>query len=71
MITHLAIIMDGNRRWAINNKLETFQGHHKGAETLDNIINFCLKEKIKILTIYALSSKNLENRSKEELAVHF
>ena len=71
MLTHLAIILDGNRRWARNNKLQVFAGHHKGGEVLDNIINFCLKEKIKILTIYALSSKNLENRSKEELAVHF
>lgn len=71
MITHLAIILDGNRRWARQHALQTFAGHHKGAEVLDNVINFCIKNKIKILTIYALSSKNLANRSKEELAVHF
>lgn len=70
-LKHLAIILDGNRRWARNNKLQVFAGHYKGGETLDNIINFCLKEKIKILTIYALSSKNLTNRSKEEIAIHF
>ena len=70
-LTHLAIILDGNRRWARKNKLQTFSGHHKGGEVLDNIINFCINNKIKILTIYALSSRNLSNRSKEELAVHF
>ena len=71
VIKHLAIIMDGNRRWAKNNKLQIFAGHYKGGEVLDNIIDFCIKEKIKYLTIYALSSKNIRERSKEELAVHY
>ena len=71
MINHLALILDGNRRWAKNNKLQIFAGHYKGGEVLDNIIDFCIKEKIKYLTIYALSSKNIKERSKEELAVHY
>ena len=71
MITHLAIIMDGNRRWSKIHKLAAFAGHNKGAEVLDSIINFCIKDKIRYLTIYALSSKNLKNRSKAELAIHF
>ena len=38
-INHLAIIMDGNRRWAVSNNLPSYQGHQKGAENLWNIIN--------------------------------
>src|SRR3989344_1277029 len=70
-IVHLALILDGNRRWAMQNKLAIFSGHEKGAEVLNNIVDFCLKEKIKFLTIYALSSKNIKSRSKEEIAFHF
>lgn len=64
--THIAIIMDGNRRWAKNNNLDVRLGHKKGAETLENIVRYCNKIGIKYLTVYAFSTENWK-RSKEEV----
>lgn len=64
--THIAIIMDGNRRWAKNKKLDTRLGHKKGAETLENIVRYCNKIGIKYLTVYAFSTENWK-RTKEEV----
>ena len=63
---HIAIIMDGNRRWAKNNNLDVRLGHQKGAETLENIVRYCNKIGIKYLTVYAFSTENWK-RSKEEV----
>ena len=68
--THIAIQMDGNRRWGRENKGDPFEGHVQGGETLKEIIKHCKKIGVKILTVYALSTENLK-RSKEELALHF
>ena len=64
--THIAIIMDGNRRWAKQRKLDVRLGHKKGAETLENIVKYCNKIGIKYLTVYAFSTENWK-RSKEEV----
>lgn len=64
--THIAIIMDGNRRWAKQRKLDARLGHKKGAETLENIVRYCNKIGIKYLTVYAFSTENWK-RSKEEV----
>lgn len=64
--THIAIIMDGNRRWAKQRKLDAKFGHKKGAETLENIVRYCNKIGIKYLTVYAFSTENWK-RSKEEV----
>ena len=64
--THIAIIMDGNRRWARNHNLDVRLGHKKGAETLENIVRYCNKIGIKYLTVYAFSTENWK-RSKEEV----
>lgn len=64
--THIAIIMDGNRRWAKKRKLDPRLGHKKGAETLENIVRYCNKIGIKYLTVYAFSTENWK-RSKEEV----
>ena len=64
--THIAIIMDGNRRWAKQKKLDARLGHKKGAETLANIVKYCNKIGIKYLTVYAFSTENWK-RSKEEV----
>ena len=66
MPAHIAIIMDGNRRWAKNNNLDVRLGHKKGAETLENIVKYCNKIGIKYLTVYAFSTENWK-RSKEEV----
>lgn len=64
--THVAIIMDGNRRWAKKNNLDVRLGHKKGAETLENIVRYCNKIGVKYLTVYAFSTENWK-RSKEEV----
>lgn len=65
---HLAIIMDGNRRWATERGLPKMAGHTQGAKTLKNIAKAVQAAGVKYLTIYALSTENLKERSPEELA---
>jgi undecaprenyl diphosphate synthase len=55
---HVAIIMDGNGRWAHRRGLPRAAGHRAGAENLRRIINACVEFGIKILTIYAFSTEN-------------
>lgn len=55
---HIAIIMDGNGRWAKQRFLPRFAGHKKGVETARIIITQCAKKKIPYLTLFALSSEN-------------
>ena len=64
---HVAIIMDGNGRWAKKHKLNVAMGHRQGVETLREIIRHTDDLKIEALTIYAFSTENW-NRSKEEVA---
>ena len=63
---HIAIIMDGNRRWAKDRGLETKDGHKAGAKALEDISEFCNKIGIEYLTVYAFSTENWK-RSKEEV----
>ena len=63
---HVAIIMDGKRRWAKKNNLSTPQGHKEGAENLKRIAKFANKIGIKHLTVYAFSTENWK-RSQEEV----
>lgn len=55
---HIAIIMDGNGRWAKKRGLPRVAGHRAGAENLRRIINACVEFGVKILTIYAFSTEN-------------
>ena len=57
-LNHLAIIMDGNRRWARSHGLEVLRGHHKGADTLQEISLAAIAQKISWLTVFAFSSEN-------------
>jgi undecaprenyl diphosphate synthase len=57
---HVAIIMDGNGRWARRRSLPRIAGHRAGAENLRRIINASVEFGIKILTIYAFSTENWE-----------
>jgi tritrans,polycis-undecaprenyl-diphosphate synthase [geranylgeranyl-diphosphate specific] len=63
---HLAIIMDGNRRFAAAHGLDVAKGHAKGRDTAELLLDWCLEVGVTILTIYALSTENL-SRSPEEL----
>lgn len=62
---HIAIIMDGNRRWAESKGLHKFIGHKKGIDKIKETLNWCLLHKVDILTIYALSTENLKRDDKE------
>ena len=64
--THIAFILDGNRRWARSKGLPDNEGHKKGFEKIEELCNWCLKYGVKYLTLYCLSIENL-NRSKIEL----
>ena len=64
---HVAIIMDGNGRWAKQHKLNVAMGHRQGVETLREVIRHTDDLKIEALTIYAFSTENWK-RSKEEVA---
>ena len=63
---HIAIIMDGNRRWAKNKKLPIKVGHKTGADTLEKIAKYANKIGIQYLTVFAFSTENW-NRSEEEV----
>ena len=65
-LNHLAIIMDGNGRWAKNRTLVRTDGHKKGADTVENIAIYCAKNGIKNLTLYAFSTENWK-RPKSEI----
>ena len=64
---HIAIILDGNRRWAKSKMLPVKLGHKQGAETLKKIVRYANKIGIKNLTVYAFSTENWK-RSEEEVA---
>ncbi len=64
---HLAIILDGNRRWAAERGLPKLVGHTQGAKNLRIIAKAAQKAGVKYLTVYALSTENLKERSPEEL----
>ena len=64
--SHVAIIMDGNRRWAKKNGLPAMMGHWQGAKTMIDIVTAAIKWNIKVLTVYAFSTENWQ-RSQQEL----
>ena len=61
-LNHIALILDGNKRWAKNNNLSDFDGYKKGFENIKNLVTFTLSKRIPNLTIFTLSSENF-NRS--------
>ncbi len=65
-LNHIAIIMDGNRRWAKKSHLPSMLGHKKGVSALKTITRACNDLGIKYLTLYAFSTENW-NRKKEEV----
>ena len=62
---HIAIIMDGNRRWAKSNKHSILTAYEKGLETLLNTVNNLIKLKIKYLTVFGFSTENWTRSNKE------
>lgn len=65
-IQHIAIIMDGNRRWAKERKLDAKLGHKQGAAVLENIVRYANKIGLPYITVYAFSTENWK-RTKDEV----
>ncbi len=65
-LRHIAVIMDGNRRWAKEHNLPSAFGHKKGVESLKRVMRACDDFGVKYLTVYAFSTENW-NRKKEEV----
>ncbi|HSD05394.1 MAG TPA: polyprenyl diphosphate synthase [Nitrosopumilaceae archaeon] len=63
---HIAIILDGNRRWAKRNLIVKEDGHFRGADAVENLLDWCEELGIKIITLYVLSAENL-SRDDDEL----
>ncbi len=55
---HIAMIMDGNRRWAEKNGVSTLEGHEAGAKTVRRVVDYCQVHGVKYLTLYAFSTEN-------------
>ncbi len=66
---HIAIIMDGNGRWATRHDLLRIEGHRKGAEAVRNIVKSCRKIGIRYLTLYAFSVENWKRPEEEVKAL--
>ncbi|MDE1725443.1 MAG: di-trans,poly-cis-decaprenylcistransferase [Thaumarchaeota archaeon] len=66
MPKHIAIILDGNRRWAKRNLIMKIDGHFRGADAVEKLLDWCEELNIRIITLYVLSSENL-NRKDDEL----
>ncbi len=67
MIKHLAVVMDGNRRWARKNKMEALFGHSKGGvAAAKKTIEFCLENGIKYLSLYTFSLENFKRSDLEK-----
>jgi len=67
---HIAIIMDGNGRWAKSKNLPRSSGHQRGVQSVRKIVKHCAQLGVNTLTLFAFSSENL-NRSSEEVGLLF
>jgi tritrans,polycis-undecaprenyl-diphosphate synthase [geranylgeranyl-diphosphate specific] len=63
---HIAVILDGNRRWASDKTLTPWAGHEKGAQKVEQLIDWCLKLGVRSITLYAFSTENFR-RSPDEI----
>lgn len=62
---HVAIILDGNRRWAKENNMSNFEGHKKGAENIRKMATYILDKGVKYLSVFAFSTENFKRSSEE------
>ena len=63
--SHIAIIMDGNRRWAAMKKIPVFSGHKAGTKIIESIVKFMKSLEIKFLTLFTFSTENWDRPQKE------
>ncbi len=62
---HIAIIMDGNGRWAKKKLMPRIVGHRAGVKTVRKVVEYCVQEKIQVLSLFAFSSENWRRPKKE------
>jgi len=62
-LEHIAFILDGNKRWAKKNNISLKKSYKKGLENISDLISHCLEIKLKYLTLFTLSSENLQRQS--------
>lgn len=62
---HVAVIMDGNRRWARKHNVDIIEGHRKGSEVFRESIKWCMELGVKEYTVYAFSCENWKRSEKE------
>lgn len=65
MPEHIAIILDGNRRWASERSLESWMGHRYGGELVSQLLDWCLDLGVRCVTLYSFSTENLARESRE------
>lgn len=70
MMQHLALIMDGNRRWAKKRALMPWLGHKQGIDAVEMVVKYCLERKISYLSLYTFSLENFK-RSEQEVSYLF
>ena len=62
---HIAVILDGNRRWALERSLNPWMGHKEGAKKVEDLLDWCLEVGVKSITLYAFSTENFRRPRKE------
>ncbi|MBS3055347.1 MAG: di-trans,poly-cis-decaprenylcistransferase [Candidatus Aenigmarchaeota archaeon] len=65
---HIAVIIDGNRRWATARDMLPWEGHKKGADTLDQFFNWCYELDVPQVSAWVMSTENFEERSPQEIS---
>ena len=66
---HIAFIPDGNIRWAKKNKVSSAEGHRRGVEALEKVLDYCSELGVKIVSVYAFSSENWKRPAHEKKAL--
>ena len=66
---HVAVIMDGNGRWAKKNALNVTSGHERGVDVVRKIVESAAKAKLESLSLYAFSTENWSRPKKEILGI--
>jgi tritrans,polycis-undecaprenyl-diphosphate synthase [geranylgeranyl-diphosphate specific] len=64
-LEHIAIILDGNRRWASEKDLNPWLGHKRGAETVERLLDWCERLNVKFVTLYTFSTENFRRSPSE------
>ncbi|MCB9361836.1 di-trans,poly-cis-decaprenylcistransferase [Candidatus Woesearchaeota archaeon] len=64
-VTHIGIIMDGNRRFAKRNMLQSIKGHEQGAKKVSELLEWCKEARVKELTLYTFSLENFKRAPEE------